>query len=164
MTIALIHSATTHSNTITSQFLTYQSTQHQPPWAYCEISREIEVRVMRYGGRDDCPMCQLRITEGRPGLTVWFGEGVNPVPPIQPNTKNCPIIPTKNYALLLLSDGDLNTLRRASTEFCCTSSSNPTTVLTTDGYIKVVHNRAVTITQKGDSRYFSVSQFRLKQS
>lgn len=38
------------------------------------------------GGGDDCPVCQFWLSEGRPNLDLWVGDGVNPDVFIHPTT------------------------------------------------------------------------------
>lgn len=48
----------------------------------CYIFGEIEVRIRKEGGGgggDGCPVRQLRLSEGRVGLVLLVGEGVNQV-------------------------------------------------------------------------------------
>lgn len=45
---------------------------------YCDILGDTGVRVSKEGGRYDCPVCHLWLSEERPGLDPQFKEGVNP--------------------------------------------------------------------------------------
>lgn len=50
----------------------------QPPWVYCEIARDIGVKIRKEGKRQYCALCLLLLSEGRQGLVPRVGEGANP--------------------------------------------------------------------------------------
>lgn len=96
--------------------------------AYCEIPGNRGVMIRKDRGRDDCPLCLLLISEGRPGHKPpgWRGRRSGGTPSWQAQPVQSWYLQRTTWALTL-------GLPRYYALF------KPRPRLTTDGYIEVVH-------------------------